>query len=470
MKKIIAVIMSVFMLVSATFVSAAAPEFMTSKINNCTVDYDVSIKFNSSSDLVNLLNEMEMPEEVGYFVDMQALLSTLMSYDGKMNTKIDMSDDYSKIKMSFTSDSNHNIDVNSNLKIGIDAKSGMWIDMDLSDNENPDFDMVIQTPFMDKYFKMSSEDIYKEVEESKISIPSINSEYVDSMQKTYADIFAKYATIIGRGTSYTIKMDNDAFVSYIDEVVDSIYDMMVENGYDPDVEIPSLKGLQILGKDGLTAKVILSGGKIKTEEIKADVSVNLSQIYTYLYGEEWEYTSKGIIDFDIQLKANVGNMEKTKVDFPVLTDENSFTVSDLENDYDDEYYYDEYYEEEPLYPYYYAYGSCDYLPVVNDEIYFPLRQTMEYAYEDNINIGFYDNKITMSSEYFGRCETIQFDVNSEIVLLDGEAYRMSKPVVINGCTYVGRTFFEEVFGWRLYYAYHDLEGKVYEYEFFTDNY
>ncbi len=453
MKKITAILFVLLML--STTVFASTPAFLTQVINNYTLDYDVKITFDNSEDVVQLLRETEISDDIEDFVDLEALLRTGLSVEATMHTEMNMSEDYSKIQMGITSQSQKDIDINQNLRLGIDSKTGMWLDMDLSDENSPVFDVILQTPFMNKYMSLKGEQLLSYGDYELIN-SFLNKEYMDSLQKTYADIIMKYAKVEGSGNKYVIKLDNDGLTACLDDII-----YYLSNGED----LLSFKGTKLLGNGGITAKFILSGGKLKTESINADISVDLAKIYTLMYEEEWEYDTNGTIDLTLDINANVSKIGNTSVNFPVLTQENTF---DFEEN-DEEYIYEDIYEEDDTYYIYNVYETCDYLPVIDGDVYIPLRRTITNAFGDDASIGFDNDKIVIQSEYFDRYKTMTVDVNSDIVLLDGSAYKTTKPVVIDGTTYVHHIFFKEFFNWELCYANYDILSGEYYYMLYTNN-
>ena len=110
------------------------------------------------------------------------------------------------------------------------------------------------------------------------------------------------------------------------------------------------------------------------------------------------------------------------------------------------------------------------LPVIGDEIYVPLRQTVEYGYEDSVTIGYDNGVITLSSEYFPGFGTLALTVDSGTAYADGQAVNIAPVVKIDNVTYVSASTFEDIFGWTFEYASYDMLEYDYYYEFFTEKY
>ncbi len=471
MKKIISILLVMLILVTGVSAGAATPAFLTEIYTNYTADYSISITFDSSEEIVALLEELEMPEEISYYVDMESLLRTLLSYEGKMHLQADISGDYQKIKMALTSESVYNVDVNTNLNVGVNAKMGMWLNMDLSNESAPVFDIEYLHPFLNKYLKIDGGATLAEEGVLDALKAIFDKEYMESMQGIYMDLFTKYATIEGSGNRYTVKMDNEALTSYIDEVLimmpEIMASMMPDEDYGSYLELPSIKGWHILGEDGLECVYTLNGSKLKAEKMKMDISVDAAQIYTALTGETWEYEADGLIDFTIEVNVDISKIGSTKVEFPTLTEENSFTLLDMGH----EYIEDEPYEEDTnTYPYWYVSESCSALPIIDGEIYVPLRQTIQAAYDDNAVIDYNNGRITITSKFFPGYSTLAFDIDSPVAYTDGAQHSILKPVLVDGTTYVSNTFFSDMLGWEFTYAEHNLINDYYHYTFYTTSY
>lgn len=468
MKKITSIVIAMLIMITTVFADAQIPDFLKEIYTNYTADYSISVEFESSEGVYALLEKLEMPKEVSYYVDVKSLLKTLLSYDGKMLLQADFDENYEKMKLALTSESEHNIVFNSNLNVGVDAKMGMWMNVDLSDAENPVFDIIYSQPFMNKYLKISSTEIFEE-EDAAVLKEVFNKEYIEAISKTAVELFSKHAEIKGSGSKYTAKLDNEALTSYIDELMLCVSDMINpiagEEELDLYSQIPTTKGWQLLGKDGIQCVYTLSGGKISAQEVKADISIDIPTIYNAITGEEWTFDPIGTLDFTIDVSADVSKIGNTKVEFPVLTEGNSVSMQDLMPDYT----YEEF-EEETVYPLWYVSESCSTLPVVDGEIYVPLRQTLEAAYEQNTAIDYNNGVVTVTSEYFTDFNTLTVTVGSDVAYADDTTYTIGNVLLIDGTTYVNNKLFSDIFGWEFTYAEHNLMTNEYHYTFYTELY
>ncbi len=478
MKRTISIILMMVFAFSFVTANAEVPKFLTESYSNYTGEYSVSLSFESSDDIIALLEEMEMPEEVNNFVDLKALLESLLSYDAQMLLQADMSDDLRKIELGLTAETLYKVDINSNLNVSADMKMGMWMKMDL-DAEKPVFEIIYSHPMLNKYmvidvFEMVTDE-NERTEMFKALNGIFNEEYITSIQETSISLMEKYADIKMSGATCTVKIDNAGFTAMMDELVPVIFNtteemMSAEQGdidwaYTDEVfnEIPSFAGLKILGDKGLTCKYSLLSGKISKAEMKMDLDVDISNLVTYFSGEEWQYKSKGKLDFDMGAVVKVSNIGRTKVVLPVLTQENSFDIMDMMP----EPYVPEGEVYEKQYPNFYAMGYVDYLPVIDGDVYVPVRPTFESAYDDQVEIKYNNGIITLHSQYFPGFTQLKLVVGSGTVYADAKEYKTSEVLEKNGVSYVNYKLIEDVFGWELSSAYYDMINKTYDYYFYT---
>ena len=476
MKRTVSIILIMVFAFSFVTANAEVPKFLTECYNNYTGQYSVSLSFESSDDIIALLEELEMPEEVDYFVDLKALLKSLLSCDAQMLLQADMSDDFRKIELGLTAETLYKVDINSNLNVAADMKMGMWMKMDL-DEENPVFEIIYSHPMLNKYilinvFEMIADE--NEKEEMLRALTAIfNKEYITSIQETSVSLMEKYADIKISGALCTVKIDNDGFTAMMDELMLAISEMMateytgIDQVYIDETfgTVPSFSGLKILGDGGLVYKYSLLSGKISKAEMSMDVDMDISSLVTYLTGEEWEYEASGRLAFEMESVVKVSNIGKTKVTFPVLNDENSFDIMEMMPEpYEPE---GDVYEKQ--YPNFYAEGYVDYLPVIDGDIYVPVRATFTSAYDDQVEIQYNNGIITLHSSYFPGFTQLKMVVGSGTVYADAREYKTGKVIERNGVSYVSYKLIEDVFGWELSSAYYDMVNKTYDYYFYTMN-
>ena len=478
MKRTVAVIICVVMLLCST-VAGAQTDFLTEMYTNYTGDYTVSISFESADDVYALLGEIQIPKEVENFIDIKALLKTLLSLDSKMLLQIDMSSDMKKVKMALAADSAQNIDVNKNLNIALSSKMGMWMNMDLSDVQKPVMQVIYSYPYTNKYMVVDALETLADDEAKADFVKTMsmifNEEFITAVNTYSAKVLEKYADIKMSSGKCIIKLDNDALIGMIKEVIPYVFGQMrgilSSMGADGEEAGYILEGLEqipfekikLLGDKGLTYTYILKNGKISSVDTVADICIDISSIYESLTGIQWDYIASGALGFEVKSKVAMSKINTTTVTLPKLTEENSFSLSDMLP----EPQIPEDGMEMPAFPHWWAGGNSAKLPIIDGEIYVPLRTTLEAAYEDSVQISFENGVITAASEYFPSFKSLKLIVGSDSVYADANEFKTGTVLLENGVTYVSSKLFEELFSWQLSGASYDILTNEYWYEFYT---
>ena len=478
MKRAVAVIICTVMLLCATAASAQT-DFLTQMYANYTGDYTLSISFKSADDVYALLGELQIPEEIENFIDIKAILKTLLSLDSKMLLQIDMSDDMKKVKMALTADAAQNIDVNKNLNIALSSKMGMWMNMDLSDDKEPIIEIIYSYPYTNKYVVVDAletlPDDAAKADFVKTMSMIFNKGFMTAVNTYSAQVLEKYADIKKTSSKCIIKLDNDALIGMIKEVIPYVLGQMrgvlsavgadgEEAGYILEglEQIPFEK-IKLLGDKGITYTYTLRNGKISNVNTDADICIDISGIYEAITGIKWNYIASGQLKFGIKSSVMLSKINTTSVTLPFLTKENSFSLSDMLP----KPQIPEGIEKAPAYPRWWAGGNAANLPKIDGAIYVPLRTTLESAYEDSVEISFENGIITARSEYFPSFKSLRLTVGSGSVYADEREYNTQAVILENGVTYVSSKLFEELFSWQLSGASYDILTNEYWYEFYT---
>ena len=474
MKRLLSLAIVIILMFSTTVVSAQIPEILTKPMYNYAQEMNVSMTFESSDQIVALLEEAEFPEEISWFVDLNALLKSLFSYNGEVYVSADMSEDYKKIKLSFEADSKQYIEVNKNLNADITTKTGMWLDMDFSSLENPVLKVIYSAPMLNKYMVM---DVFEMVDfEERVQIIEtisnvLSKENIDAINTYSLGLMSKYTKIEKLPNKCIITYNNDGLTAMFDEM----YSYMDKQMPQPEIEIqedlmqaqfemPSLKGIKILGDKGIVCKYNYAGGKINSYEVEADISLNIKELYTTFAQQEWEYENEGQLNFTVKCTAKVKNHGKTKVVFPDIDEENSINMAE-EIKKQEEVYTD--YTETFGYPYGWVDCEAVELPVINGDMYVPLRETLENAYFESLNISYDKGVITATSEFFPGFGTMSVVIGQSALYTDVQQYEIGEVVEKDGVAYVNYKVFEDVFGWYLSSACYDMLDGSYWYSYTT---
>ena len=461
MKKIIALIIAMFTMVEGACVSARSTDFLGDVHRNYTQATEISVTFKSSDDIVALMEEVEFSSEINDYIDVKALLSSILSEKSYINVQADISEDYKRAKIGITGSSEQAITFNKNLNIDVKSQMGMWMDLDLG--EDPKFILTYSYPISNKYMVM---DVFREMDKDEIdeTIELLDyvftKSFIDSVQEVSSQLIKEHSKIIFSGGRCIVKIDNDGLIRILDGVITYIADAIkVTVGLPIDLDVPSLEGIQILGNEGLTYTYSFNANN-KVSEVKtaADISVDISNLYTYFTQEQWEYESKGLLDFDVKSKSTFTKYGTTKPVFPVLTEENSVNINDKFMSYPDYEY------ESPVVPYS-IYCYTEDVLVKDKIIYIPLRYTIEDAYGEYASIQYENGVVTIESEYLPGYKKLTLTVNSDIADTDGALHKIDPVLMENGKVYVSTETFEGMLGWDLSTVNYNMLREIYFYSF-----
>lgn len=474
----------IFMIIAALVISTtsafAQTDFLSESYNNYSANYSISMSFESGEQIKALLDELGALEEIEKYADINMLLTSLLSTDSTKTIQADISEDYKKISLGVTTESENLISLNPNLSADIKQKYGSWLKLDISDEENPYFRIITSSPILNKYSYVDFFDVLPK-ENHKVIIETLNTvlnkDFIEKINNSCADIIKEYADIKVLPGKCTVKIDNVALLSIISKYGSIVTDILSEfDDIFTAEEIMSISSVfekianssvTILGEEGIVITYGFSGDKVTNTDLDVDISFDVSELYTELTGEIWEYESTCNLDLKYHQTAEFFNIGTTKVSFPDLTEENSF--------YDEgsfgflTYSAQTPAEEEFMTPYpaWYVSGECEYLPIIDDEIFVPLRMTLENAYSDQITITYDKGTVTATSEYFPGFKTLSLKSGSDKIYIDGKEHKTKKVIIKNDTMYVSSNLFVEHFGWEFSEAQYDLISKIYYFGFWT---
>lgn len=486
MKKILSILIILAFVFSGLTAYAQIPEFLTKTYNNYTAGYTLSFQLENADQIVDLIKEHVPNEGPLKVLDLNSIFSSMLSLDATANVKANISDDYKKIQLSATTDYFYDVTTGENMVISLKATAGSWLNMDFSASE-PVFELIYSYPYSNKYIKQNLLDDCSEEEKAQIiAIMNLvlNKEFIDSFNGTAMQLLEKHAKITVSGNICTVEIDNAGLIALIEDCI-AVFGAKISalmpyfteaasigiiGGADgptaiyttddtdaelpPEALFPSLDGVQLLGNEGIICKYTLSGNKPSKIEMDMDISINLSE----LIGDDWTSEKPLNIDFSVKYDANMSNFGTTKVDFPVLTEENSVNYKEL-FDFSTPAY--------NSYPQNYAWFETDKILQPNNLYYLPLRQTMTNVYGNDITIEYQDGKITLQSPWFTEFETITFYENSTRAFVDEKEITISPILEQDGTAYISWAVLEELFNWSGLSITHDMLNEVYSIDFYA---
>lgn len=482
MKKMLAVLLALVMLVTTAGASEISLDaLMTAR--NYSSNAEVSMTFDTAeqaADALEIFAGLMLGQDEYGMVDIAALLESLFSFKGTAFVKSDISEDYNKIKMSMEADYDYDVDINPNLSVSADMKMGMWLDIDLSDVTNPRFVMTVSSPASMKYMYIDLFDAMDD--ETKLMTCAmlkmfINKDFIESFTNASLAVYEKNSEISKDGKKLTVKLDNKAFLEYLDtalELVMAKITALVPAARQEMLVMPEIKfselGIKMIGDGGYVIEYNEDG----TISEYCDIEIDVGSIYEAVSGEPLPLENGLVLGFTVKGTANMYDVGKTKVEFPTLTEENSINLSQMMQPVpEDEYYYDEdYYEEnyyeEYEYPSFYADVYTEYVPVIDGVYYVPLRAALENAYGDNVSLAYEKGSVAVTSEYFTDFEKLTFAVGGTKAYVDGLELEVGRIILENGVTYVTPEFFELTLGWTYDWATYDILYDEYNFGFYTN--
>lgn len=476
MKKIISILL-VFMLCigSVGVYAASVPSFMDKIYNNYTADYNISLKINNADEVAQFIKELNMGKIENY-VDVEALVESLLDVSSVVNVEAEISEDFRKMNLALTMETDKNIIYNRNFESSYRAKFGMWAKIDV---DNKELILVYSTPLNEKYAVIdSSKDFPSEVTDELFSMydKMLNRENMEKLTKKFIEIATEHADISVKGNVATVKYDNDAFVAIIDDTLKYMGEYYEEYYSDMELyseefevfsEFPSFEGVKLLGDEGIICEYQLSGDNIKSFSEKADISISVADIFTKITGEVWNYNFDGNINMTLETTGNITKIGTTKPAILELTEENSFHLVDLfavEEDYGD-------YEGEFM-PYLssYVWGYAQKDTFDGERYYIPLRKCIEDVYYDYCDITYNDGLVTVvtNSNVEGRDINASFKVGENTAIVNGILYeQIGGFKLIDGSVYASIDFYEKCLGWTLDSLSKDLLDGSLSYGFYT---
>lgn len=468
MKKFVALLLSMLIVTTTGYANVSIPKELMSYPESFTAECKVSLSVDDNTDIRSLIDEM-VATEGGMFsflgVDFFNFLTAMFEYNSDLTVSANVSTDYTKVKLAVTNSDVFSSVVSSNLNYTVNSKSGLWLDMDITNVESPKLDLIFLSPTSDKYRYMSVGE-YLPKENLPLIKTYLSPNVTQKIKEKYAQMISDNATVEKIGSQYKISMSNDDMIALMKAMME--YNPFYEEGLveETDEEItPAFDGINIFGKDGMTTYYTLKNGQISRIESKVDISLNISEIAKAM-GEEWQYENQGIINIKLSEIDNLTKIGTTVVKFPELNESNSISLNKVmeenmaqpEDDYTDIY---------DLYPFSFVSVYGETVFAENGNYYVPLRSILEDGYSDFISIDYQDGVVTATSEFFEGFNTITVNIRESKVYVDGMEQDCGSVMIVNDVTYVDSRLFTDIFGWELTEISHDVLGDTYNVSYWT---
>ena len=405
---------------------------------------------------IDLDGENSVFKGIENFVDIDALIKSVFDSTSTLTGKMNVSPDYRKGKIYAGGKTVVPLKINKNLSVTSDANTDVWMEYDFTDAANPTFKMVQNNPVYNKFVVYDIYDLLKEEGGeyadvfTAVMAKIMSKETMDAYKKAYVDLLVKYADIKRSGRNYTIAIDDAALKSIIKESVTNLTSylktFLVNGNYVSPEEfdeayneaapviykaLETMQEIKILGDGGIVLKVTTdSRDYISEAEMTAHLCINVYEIMEKCGVDVSAYNKdNGIIDVTFKIKTTVTKAgADVKIDLPVLTKENSFSIADLYNAYPD-------YPAEKNECYHYDWGYVYHqgLPIIIDGKFYPhLRDIAESVGFAKCDIVYENGNITLMRPDWVNCgnyKTATFKVGDNTVYLDGNAYNVSLPAI-----------------------------------------
>lgn len=472
MKKYISALLSFLVVISS--VSAAAEPLNSLVSQNIIMDklmkmlnyeaaFDVSFKLEKP---IGFLDQLDDVQDLSPFnpVNVKKFVESLFNTTESGTIKCNISEDYKKISLSCENTGIFPLEINSNLKSTVEAKTGVWLDMDFSDNNAPLYKIIEKTPMSEKYYSI---DLSESLKGEGISFDKLLS---DSM-KIAQESFGKNASITYDSEQYRIEMTDEGFKNYIIDVFKSAVENNFYGGQDElfmsdfnegfESMQSFLKEHRILGNPGLVMEGAIKDGQIKNTNSTINIDMNL---YDLLGDFAPGFITHDNSDLKFTVKLNqdyIKTGEVIKIEKPFLTEDNSIDLMEFfkNSGYSgDGYEYEyEYYEPE----YFYCYGDFTGKSIYNNKTCIPLRSVMYSFYIDDAAISCENQVISVAGNAGAPFQTLKLTIGSNIAEKNGNIIMLEEPVnVHDGVTMLTPGMIKQLFNADLSYISYGAGGDV----------
>lgn len=493
MKRIISLILVMLMLFSCSAFAANDLNFLKERYTSAESTFECSFTLNKPLDFINELTKSDLygMDMVNTMFDFSGLAESLFNSTSKGIVKVSGSADMKKVNISLESEGVTPAQINRNLLVTVNAKSGMWVELDFSDAKNPIYNLIVRTPVMDKYEVIDIVDMIKTEDGGEKQLEKIVSVYnllvndftANGINSATVNLISDCAKVSYGSSAVTVSFDDAGFKKYLVGIIDTVNDIfktadlfgvsdiasgnadiqLAENGLaiDSDTVKEFLSKVNILGKDGLVIRYGLSGNIINSIDTKTHISLNVGNIVRALsaagedaadeYAEDMAEDLKKYdamnIDFTCNFNQNYRNINRgVKVEKPALTAENSFSLNELmkkQAEAMNEYVADMEYDCFGVY-------TEDYVPLGMGNAYIGVRELLDSTGID-FDI-FYNNgvvSIVAPDDNYG-FKKVTFTVGANTVNVDEAELALLNPTIErNDKVYVDSSFVLAVFNFDL---------------------
>lgn len=440
MKRVLGFVL-VFMLLFGICAEADAYDDIFMPYKSGKSDVSFSVKFDNAKLLEKLMTQGAY--EFG-FLDTKLLTESLSGNTGSGVIKFTSDNKYSKIKMSCELTYTLPVRLNTNVSLTGEIRLGYWLDIDLTDAQNPKFVFILSNPFMNKYMKYDitnamSRDGYDTAEIVSELKGFFNEENINNVKNALADIMRKNSSVSTNGSKAKITFTDKQLSEYIKGVVEYFNTAFAEKSIFSSGTPGGYLTYNTLNGDGLKPFFDENGNSIFAEnactvEIIKDKSGDITECtQTINFAAGNSDDEKINITFSMHADYSMRGGD-VKVDMPNLTAENTFDMNQIGFPQNDAWDTDDCLHNEYIYVY------SDYIPSDDSNVYINLKELTDFlkVYGYKYKITNEENTVILSEtsekEYF---KTAEFGINSDKVTVNGVQIDADKNTVLkDGDLYV----------------------------------
>ena len=334
MKKIISLLLSV-MLMSTTVFASTAEEIAelyekSMLLRSASAEMVMETELNKPLDILDTIPQEDISDEAD--IDLKMIIESLTEAKTTMKYDTYISEDYKKMQLAMSMEYDIPIQMNSEFALAAWTKLGMWMDLDVTDENNPVVKIIYKIPFMKKYMVMDVSENYKANPEM---LSVFDKDKIKEINDKAVEILTQNAEISKRGNEYTLKFTDETAKQYIYDILNLSAEIMPEETASDEefTEMISVvkefcDNITVFGQNGLTMKFTKnSSGYITAEEVDAHININVYDILTY-FSEDTNGLKRedAFIDMTYKVAATVTDHNKETPILPVITEDNSEIV------------------------------------------------------------------------------------------------------------------------------------------------
>lgn len=403
MKKIISLLLSVMLMSTTVFASTAeeiAELYEKSRLlRSASAKLVMETELNRPLDILDTIPQEDISDDTD--IDFKLLFESLTEAKTTMEYETYVSEDNKKIQIAMSMEFDVPVKLNSEFAVEAWTKLGMWMDLDVTDENNPVVKVIYKVPFMKKYMVMDMSESYKSNPEM---LSVFDNEKMKEINDKAVEILTKNADISKKGNEYTLKFTDQTAKQYIFDCFDLSNAIMPEQAVSNKEFKEALLAVKdfcdnipVFGQNGLVMKLKKnSSGYITAEETEAHICLNVYDILTHFsQSTKGLERDKAFIDMTFKTTATVTNHNKVTPQLPIITEENSeiLPVIGGVDIIGSSFYYDA--TSAPIFK--------------NNKVYYPVE---EMAFQCGNEPAFDGNKLTIKDGDFSATVSID-DFNTE---------------------------------------------------------